>query len=149
MKRFHDRVYALSEQGLLIWEPSWEIFRPVKSLVWNPAHSQLEPYYGEYVRDLFDVHYGFSSRDLYDFCVEYTDAHVGEVEPAEECLTVDAFWRWANLPLTWIQDRPLAVHPCHAHAPDRKAYLARYSLRPRTLRHPPRNLRRTLKVSRQ
>ena len=79
MKRFQDKIYALSQKGLLLWEPSWETFRPVVAVVWNPAHNQLEPYFGIYTNDIFDVDYGFGDSNMHDFCIEFTDENAYDV----------------------------------------------------------------------
>lgn len=147
MKRFQDRVYALSEKGLLVWEPSWETFRPVESVVWNPTHNQIEPFFGLYTHDIFDVHYGYRTAELHDFCVDFTDKFAYDVGGADPVDDVHEFWRWCKVPCTWIQDRPMAVHPCAASTPERKRFLERYNLRSRTCRAAPRNLRGTLRVS--
>ncbi len=143
--RFDDRVYARTEKGLLVWEPSWETFRPVVSIVWNPAHSRVEPFYGDLVRDVFDAHYGFGSDAVRDLCAAFTDEHAFDIESAEEFTTPEKLWTWAKtVPLTWGADRPVAILPTASF--DRKQYLAKYGLRAKTCRRAPRNLRGTRKV---
>lgn len=145
MMRFQDRVYAHSQKGLLVWEPSWETFRPVEAIVWNPIHKQIEPYYGIYTADIFDSFYGFLDDATHQYCIEFTDDHahhIGGVEPTED---IQTFWTWTKLPLKWVGDRPMQVHPC-AGDPERKLFLSRYSLRAKTCRKAPRNLRGTRKL---
>lgn len=147
MKKFEGRVYSMTPRGLLLWEPSWETFRPVASVVWNPAHNQIEPYFSSFTGDLFDVEYGFGSKDLHDFCIEYTDTAVQHIDEAEE-ISAEEFWRWSKQPLVWIGDRAISLHPC-CENPQRKRYLSRYNLRAKTCRKNPRNLRGTRKVRQQ
>lgn len=146
MIRFHDKVYAHSKKGLLVWEPSWETFRPVIAVVWNPIHNQLEPYYGVYTNDVFDVEYGFKNSEIHEYCVEFTDENAHHIGGAEEIEDIALFWRWCGTQLVWVGDRAMAVHPC-AGNPERKKYLQRYQLRAKTCKRAPRNLRGTLKVS--
>lgn len=147
MKQFQGRVYANTPRGLLIWEPSWETFRPVKSVVWNPIHNQVEPFFGSYTSDIFDVHYGFGTAEFNEFCTDFTDDAVHRISEAAELTTPEDFWQWIRAEgRTWIGDRSVVLHPC-SDAPNRKAYLARYGLRAKTMRRSPRNLRGTRKVS--
>ena len=145
MKRFQDRIYARSQKGLLLWEPSWETFRPVEAVVWNPIHTQLEPYFGIYTHDIFDMNYGYGTPELHEFCIEFTDDNAHDIDNAEDITDTDIFWRWSGTTLRWVNDRALAVHPC-AGDPERKKYLARFNLKPKTCKHPPRNLKGTRKV---
>lgn len=145
LKQFQSRAYLLSEKGLLLWEPSWETFRPVKSVVWNPTHNQLEPFFDTYVHDIFDVHYGYSSEALHDYCISMTDLNAHRIEYAEEIGTIQEFWEWCKQPLQWAGDRGIHVHPCSGNI-GRSAFLKRYSLHGRTLKRAPRNLRGTRKV---
>lgn len=146
MKRFQDKIYALSQKGLLLWEPSWETFRPVVAVVWNPAHNQLEPYFGIYTNDIFDVDYGFGDSKMHDFCIEFTDENAYDVGGAEEVTNVLDLWKWCGSKVQWIGDQWLTVHPCGVL--DRKQYLKRFNLRAKTCRRKaPRNLHSTRKVN--
>lgn len=146
MKRFQDKVYAISQQGLLLWEPSWETFRPVKDIVWNPVHNQLEPYYGIYTHDIFDVNYGFGTSEMHEFCIEFTDEHAFDVGGAETIENIQDFWRWYKAKLIWVGDRSMIVHPC-SKKPEVKKYVARFNLRSKTFRRAPRNLHGTRKIN--
>jgi hypothetical protein len=146
MIAFQDRVYMHSKKGILLWEPSWETFRPVESIVWNPKHQQIEPYFGTYTYDLFDKEYGFKTSEIHDYCVEFTDENARHIGSAERIRDVEAFWRWVDKPLEWIGDRSLVLHPC-AKNHSRKKYLEIFNLRARTCKRAPRNLKGTRKVS--
>ena len=145
MKRFQDKVYAMTQKGLLLWEPSWETFRPVESVVWNPVNNQLEPYFGIFTHDIFDVNYGFGTSEMHDFCITFTDENAYDVNNAEEINDIEEFWRWSRTKLTWVGDRGMKIHPCSGD-PARKQYLVRYKLHAKTCKHAPRNLNGTRKV---
>jgi len=145
LARFQDRVYARTKM-LLVWEPSWETFRPVEKVVWNPVNNQVEEYYGAYIHDIFDVQYGFGSEAIHDMCVEFTDEALPHMKAADEIDTIQEFWRWCGTQLAWNGDRPMAAHPCCVD-PSRKAFLDRYALRARTFKRAPRSLKATRKVS--
>jgi hypothetical protein len=145
MRTFQERIYALSEKGLLLWEPSWDTFRPVEKVVWNPAHSQIEPYFGVYVADVFDKHYGFMTEELHTFCIEFTDKNLSEIGVAEPIKNIQNFWRWCGESVSWDKDQPISLHPC-ASVYDRKVFIERLGLRGRTFRKPPRNIKGTRKV---
>jgi hypothetical protein len=145
MKRFHDKVYTLSQQGLLLWEPSWETFRPVQSVVWNPIHNQVEPYFGKYTHDIFDIHYGFGDSKMHDFCIQFTDDNAFDIGGAETIEDISEFWRWCKTKLQWVNDRGMNIHPCSTD-PDRKKFILRYNLRAKTFRRSLRNLNGTRKI---
>lgn len=145
MKRFQDKVYAMTKKGLLLWEPSWETFRPVESVVWNPINNQLEPYFGIFTHDIFDVNYGFGTNEMHDFCITFTDENAYDIGNAGEIESIDEFWRWSRTKLNWVGDRALRVHPCAKDA-GRKQYLLRYKLNAKTCKRSPRNLQGTRKV---
>jgi hypothetical protein len=145
MKRFQDKVYALSQKGLLLWEPSWDTFRPVESVVWNPAHNQLEPYFGIYTHDIFDVDYGFKDTAMHEFCIDFTDTNSYDVGGAEDLEDILEFWKWSNADVKWVGDRMMAIHPCSGD-PERKKFITRYNLRSKSLRRAPRNLNSTRKI---
>ena len=144
MIRFGDRVYTHSAKGLLMWEPSWETFRPLDSVVWNPLTSEIEPFFGLYIHDVFDRSYGYGSPEMHDFCIKFTDDHVHLVEDAPT-KHIHELWRWLDRPLVWTGDRAIALHPCSTL--DRKQFLSRFNLRQRTFKRSPRNLRGTRKVT--
>lgn len=146
MKTFQERTYALSEKGLLVWEPSWDTFRPVKSVVWNPAHQQIEPYYGVFIHDIFDVHYGYNTEELHNFCIEYTDENLYDIRNAEPITNIQDFWRWCGSKLEWNRDQAISLHPCSESTFDRSKFLERLGLRSKTYKRAPRNIKGTRKV---
>jgi hypothetical protein len=146
MKTFQERTYALSEKGLLVWEPSWDTFRPVKSVVWNPAHQQIEPYYGVFIHDIFDIHYGYNTEELHNFCIEYTDENLYDIRNAEPITNIQDFWRWCGSKLEWNRDQAISLHPCSESTFDRSKFLERLGLRSKTYKRAPRNIKGTRKV---
>jgi hypothetical protein len=142
--KFQDRTYLRTEKGLFIWESTWDTFRPVESVVWNPTTSSVEPYFGQYISDIFDTHYGYRTDEMHTYCVSLTDAYVGYLDDAP-ALDVQRFWAWSGVPLAWSGDRQFASHPCHPN-PDRKAFLQRYALAAKTYKRSPRSNVRTRKV---
>jgi hypothetical protein len=142
--RFQGEIYAkVDKDRLLVWDTAWQSFRPVESVVWNPATRRVEPLYGEYCMEIFDADYGYG--DLRELCDAVTDS--ADLESAVD-YSPDAFWRWTNQPLTWIKDRGVALHPCH-RAPSRKEYLRVMNARARTLKRVPRQMQGTMKRARR
>ena len=139
--RFQGEIYTkIRGNQLLVWDTAWQSFRPIESVVWNPSTRRVEPFYGEFCMEIFDVDYGYGDlREACDAMTESTD----DIESAEE-FSPDAFWRWTNQPLTWIRDRGVTLHPCHA-APSRKEYLRVMNARARTMKRAPRQMQGTLK----
>jgi len=146
MRKFQDRIYAVSEKGILVWEPSWDTFRPVEKIVWNTATKQVEPYFGLYTHDIFDTHYGYGNETMYNFCIEFTDKNAYDIKHTPEITNIELFWSWCGTPLIWKQDRPISLHPCSVSSFDRKEFLRQFNLRSKTFKHAPRNIKGTRKV---
>jgi hypothetical protein len=143
--RFQGEIYTkIQGKQLLVWDTAWQSFRPIESAVWNPATRRVEPFYGEFCMEIFDVDYGYGG-DLREACEAVTEN--SDIESAIE-LDPDAFWRWTNQPLTWIRDRGVTLHPCHA-APSRKEYLHVMNARARTMKRAPRQMQGTMKRARR
>jgi hypothetical protein len=144
--RFQSEIYAkIQGNQLLVWDTAWQSFRPVESVVWNPATRRVEPFYGEFCMEIFDTQYGYGSAELRQACDEFTET--ADIEKSVE-LSPDAFWRWTKQPLTWIRDRGVTLHPCHA-APSRKEYLRVMNARARTMKRAPRQMQGTMKRERR
>lgn len=94
--------------------------------------------------ELFDAQYGYG--ELREACDAFTET--ADVENAVEFESADAFWRWTNQPLTWIRDRGVTLHPCHA-APSRNEYLRVMNARARTMKRAPRQMQGTMKRARR
>jgi len=138
--RFQGELYGKSGNRLLVWDTTWQSFRPVESIVWNPSTHRVEPFYGEYCMEIFDTNYGYG--DIRDLCEEFTDS--ADIESAVEYSSAEAFWRWTNQPLSWMNDRIVVLHPCHT-ASSRKEYLRVMNVRARTMKRVPRQMRGTIK----
>lgn len=142
LRKFQERIYGKCPQGILVWESSWDSFRPTEKIVWNPQTKRVEPFYGEYCSELFDVNYGYGEHE--DMCSAFTDEHLEDIETAPECTDIDEFWTWTGQTMEWFYDRPVCTHPC-SQKPTRNEYLSILNLRARTARRIPRQIRGTFK----
>lgn len=104
------RIYSRHETTYVVWEPSWQMFRPLEQIVWNPSSKRIEPFYGSFALDIFDREYGFGSAEMRIKCEEFTDDSILLVE-YPSVLPLKEFWKWAG-GKTWIGDRFINVHPC-------------------------------------
>ena len=144
--RFQGEIYTkIRGNQLLVWDTSWQSFRPIESAVWNPSTRRVEPFYGEFCMDIFDSDYGYGGTDLREECDNVTET--ADIDSTIE-VTPDAFWRWTNQPLTWIRDRGVTLHPCHS-APSRNEYLRAMNARARTMKRAPRQMQGTMKRARR
>lgn len=136
MKRFQDRVYLRMPEGLFQYDSGWESFRPVRSIVWNPATCRADPEYGIVASDPLGTFYGYGSLETKLFCTELTDRYIDVLDTAEEESSLDSFWKWSKAPVVWTFDRPMlfpsCVDPTWEHW---KSFVGR---RHRTLRRAPR-----------
>jgi len=140
--KFQDRVYAKSQIGILVWDSAFQNFRPCEQIIWNPAKKEIEPFYGIYTSEIFDKEYGYGQHR--EFCIEFTDRYLAELEKAEEILSPDIFWKWTEQPLTWTGDRGIVLHPCHGGI-NKEDYLRVLQLRRKTYKKLPRQIRGTRK----
>jgi len=107
--KFQDRIYAKDQRRLLVWDSAWDSFRPCEQIVWNPATRQVEPFFGQYCSELFDIAYGF--RGTKTQCIEFTDKVIDTLGDARE-VSDSEFWRWTEQNTEWFFDRPVVIHPC-------------------------------------
>jgi len=142
--RFQDRVYAKSQIGILVWDSAFQNFRPCEKVVWNPVKKEIQPFYGMYTSEIFDKEYGYG--EYKDFCVQFTDTHIDNVDNAAIVTDPDAFWKWTEQELMWTGDRGIVVHPCHQIV-RKEDYLRALQLRRKTYKRVPRQMRGTRRVS--
>lgn len=140
--KFQDRIYAKDQRRLLVWDSAWDSFRPCEQIVWNPATRQVEPFFGQYCSELFDIAYGFAGTKTQ--CIEFTDKVIDTLGDARE-VSDSEFWRWTEQNTEWFFDRPIVIHPCVKGKPSRSQYLTIMNLRARTARRIPRQIRGTFK----
>lgn len=136
MKRFQDRIYVRTPEGLFHYDSGWESFRPVKSVVWNPVTHRAEPEYGSVVSDPLDTFYGYGSLETKLFCTELTDRYIETLDAAEDEPSLESFWKWSKAPVVWAFDRPMTFPSCvDASWETWKSFV---KIRHRTLRRAPR-----------
>lgn len=140
--RFADRIYGKQQNKLLVWDASWDTFRPVDKIVWNPVRRDIQLLYGQMCSELFDTNYGFG--DVHSQCVEFTDIHIADIDTAPTIETIDEFWVWTGQSTEWFYDRSIVLHPC-SKKPSRTDYLTTMKLRAKTAKRIPRQIRGTLK----
>jgi hypothetical protein len=141
--KFQDRIYGKKDSTLLVWDSTWDTFRPVEKIVWNPVRKQVEPFYGQLCTELFDMNYGFG--ELKDMAVEFTDIYVSKLEEATEMMDPTQFWTWTGQETEWFYDRPIVLHPCTKGKPSRAEFLRILNLRARTAKRLPRQTKGTIK----
>lgn len=141
--KFQDRIYAKSQIGILMWDSVFQNFRPCEKIVWNPVKREIEPFYGVYTSEIFDREYGFGEHR--QFCVEFTDKYLAQIEDATEINNPDVFWKWTEQKLTWIGDRGIVLHPCHQTI-NKEDYYRVLNLRRKTYKKLPRQIRGTRRV---
>jgi hypothetical protein len=140
--KFKDRIYAKSQIGILVWDFAFQNFRPCEKIVWNPIKKEIEPLYGIYTSEIFDKNYGYGEHR--DFCINFTDRYISQLESAIDISDPDVFWKWTEQKLEWTGDRGITLHPCHQtiHKED---YYRILNLRRKTYKKLPRQIRGTFK----
>lgn len=123
---FQGRLFQKQGRDLFVWEPAWEMMRPVSSVGWNGTTFEIvEPY----KQNLFDPYYGFGSVEMKERC---------EAMSKPDCVpaTPEEFWQWVSVRQSWFRDRPAVLTPCASTTTDawKRLVVASHS-RARTLRH--------------
>lgn len=97
---FNTRVYGKYSGQLFVFEPTWDLFRPVSRVGWNGKKFAFEGYNP----NLFSPYYGFESPEQKVLCRQF--AETTELNAREIKDPVD-FWKWAGITdASWFRDRP-------------------------------------------
>jgi len=100
--QFGDRIYLQLKTQWFIWEPAWELYRPIAGLVWNGEKHEIDD--TEYCKDPTTELYGFGSEKMKELCEVLTEKF-----PRENAVRTTSF------PIgnaTWFRDRMASVTIC-------------------------------------
>jgi len=141
-RSFHGRVYGKHENKLYIFEPTWDLFRPIKSVGWDGKKFNVDD--RDFKQNIFSPHYGYLSPEQKSLCETLTE--VTELGSALEIKDPVEFWKWAGITNTeWFRDRPCVfLNPCVPR--NWREYLAYLGKRPKTMRRIPRGSRVTRRL---
>jgi len=107
-----------------VWEPAWEMWRPIDGIRWNGTSFVLDD--GPYCTDPLDPFYGFGSAQMKRICELLESKRTSAVPVDTPCLGEDR---------TWFRDRFVSLTPC---APtDLASWKRLVKGKPRTCRRPP------------
>lgn len=126
---FQDRLFYEHRKWWFVWEPAWEQFRPIESVVWNGRSFDIQD--SVYCADPTDPHYGYGSSQMLELCELLQD----KVKQTPVKVT--------TLPIgqEWFRDRYVAFTPCASR--DVKSWKRMVQHKPRTCRRCPRGKRLT------
>jgi hypothetical protein len=79
MFRFKERVF-LKKDGWFVWEPSWDMFRPISRFVWNGKAYVIDD--TAYIKDPFSDLFGFGTPAMKDVCTNLTNEYLEGIENA-------------------------------------------------------------------
>lgn len=129
LETYGDRVVLEYKQHWFVWEPAWDMFRPVDSYAWDGSEFVLDD--KAYCADPMDSLYGFGSPSMKQLCDALTAAHASQVNAAPSvqtpCVGLSEWWF----------DRSVALTPCAPRT--RESWKQMVRGRYRTLRVKPRN----------
>lgn len=134
LRVFHDRIYGKYESQLYIFEPTWDLFRPIEKVGWNgKQYSSVD---SKYKTDLFSEFYGYESIEQKKLCRQLIETT--ELENVIEIVDPVTFWKWCGeIEAKWFRDRPCVfTSPCVTK--DWVRYLKYLNIRQKTLRQYPR-----------
>jgi len=133
---FRGIMYGKYESKLYIFEPTWDLFRPITKVGWDGQRIAVVD--DIYKKDLFSPYYGYESLGQKAECRRLIQNT--ELETAKEIVDPIDFWKWCGeTSSTWWRDRPCVfVNSCISKdSQDWKKYLKYLNVRAKTLRHPP------------
>jgi len=144
-RQFCKRIYGKHEGKLYIFEPTWDMFRPISSVGWDGTKFSVDDRI--YKKNLLSSHYGFANPEQKSICETLTE--VTELGNAPEITDPVDFWRWAGITdAQWFNDRPCVfLNPCVPK--NWRPYLTYINQRPRTLGRKPRGSRVTRRLVRK
>lgn len=97
---FREKLFLEYKKWWFVWEPAWEGFRPIDSVVWDGQTFQLDD--KAYCADPTDPLYGYGSEQMRDICEILTQRNTGTPTKV------------STLPLgtEWFRDRFVSLSPC-------------------------------------
>ena len=95
-----DTLFLTHRGWWFVWEPAWEQFRPVQSIVWDGTAYRIDD--DVYCSDPTDQLYGYGSEQMRELC------ELLQSKQDEEPIKV------ITLPFgtEWFRDRFVALTPC-------------------------------------
>jgi len=137
MFRFKERVF-LKKNGWFVWEPSWDMFRPISAFVWNGKSYDIDD--TVYIKDPFSDLFGFGTAEMKDLCSKLSEENLEYIEKApqvrEACI---------GTPI-WARDRFVVMQP--ESIPTWRTHLRSIGCRARTCRSQPRGKKFTKRTLR-
>jgi hypothetical protein len=129
LTKYGDTTFLNYKQNWFVWEPSWEMFRPITACAWNGTEYEIVE--REYCADPMDPLYGFGTPQMKQVCDALTTTYASQLANAKLVTTPSVG------PTEWMFDRVVAVTPCAPR--DRDSWKRMVRGRTRTLRRAPRN----------
>ena len=129
---FRDKTFLEYKNYWFIWEPAWEAFRPIQSVVWDGTTFQIED--DLYCADPTSSVYGYGSPQMAQLCELLKDKY------DEKAVKV------STLPIgtEWFRDRFATLSPCAPH--DVKSWKHMVQNHGRTCRKAPRGKKLTRRI---
>lgn len=100
--RFQDHIFLQYKTHIFVYEPSWDMYRPIDGVAWNGREWVIQD--REYCKDPFDSLYGYGRQTMHEVCDVLTNKfqeEEGKVVP------------YPSLgKLEWFRDRYVMLTPC-------------------------------------
>lgn len=126
MFRFQGRVF-LKRGVWFVWEPAWDLFRPIDAFSWNGKYAIDDL---SYTKDPFSELFGFGTPEMKTLSEKLTEEYLAGIEDApvikEACIGVPV----------WARDRWVVM--ATEHIPLWRSHLTTIQSRARTCRRHPR-----------
>lgn len=130
---FHSHIYGKYNNQLFLFEPTWDLFRPIEKVGWN-GH-QYVPVDSKYKQDMFDDYYGYGSPEMKEVCKKLSNNI--NLEKANLLTDSVLFWKWCGeTEAKWWNDRACVFSsPCVSRDnTEWKKYLYYLNVKAKTLR---------------
>lgn len=97
---FQDKTYLRYKQYWFVWEPAWDCFRPLESLIWNGTSFEETR---TYCNNPLDPFYGYGDEKMKQVCETLRDQYAGKTPKPVKSLPMGT---------DWMYDRFVCLSPC-------------------------------------
>lgn len=125
--KFQDNIYLNYKKQWFVWEPAWETFRPITSVLWNGTTFVVDD--KPFCLDPTDELYGYGSSQMKQVCDALTERFASQISNAKSLQTPEI----GNV--EWFFDRRVALTSCCARSKESWKRMVRGNYR--TLRRGP------------
>lgn len=128
---FQNKTYLRYKQYWFLWEPAWDSFRPIQSLLWNGTSFEEE---NVYCQDPSSELYGYGDEKMKQVCEALREQYASATPKPVD-------WICIGKDCVWMNDRFACLSPCAPR--DKQSWKRMIRGKHRTCRRAPRGKKLT------